>query len=243
MSTHIKAGQGILYLIPTLLGPTNIEYSIPPGNLAIIRDLKYFAIEQEKSARSFLKKIGSNILQEDFEFTEISEHTSVEEVYQCIMLIKSGINMGLITDAGAPGIADPGAELVKFAHENQIKVVPMVGPSSILLALMAAGMNGQRFRFIGYLPRDSKDRVKAIKELEKESFKNNETQVFIETPYRNKQMMEDLLVACHPDTLIGISCDLTLSTEYILTQSTAKWKNGRLPDLHKRPAVFLLLRN
>ena len=231
--------KGKLYLIPNHLGdnPENDYFSI---NTNIFDSISTIIVENGKEARKFMKSLSLNKALNEFEYLELNKHTTAEEYSTFLDPILKGENMGLISDAGCPGVADPGAEIVALAHKEQIQVVPLTGPSSILLALMASGMNGQKFAFHGYLPRDQKERSKAIKELEQRSAKEKETEIFIETPYRNEQMLKDLLSTCNPSTQICVACNLTQKDEMVFTTSVSNWKK-RTYDLHKKPSIFLLL--
>lgn len=228
---------GKLYLIPTVLHEDALE-TIPGYILDCVKDCQVFFVENDKTARRFLKKIWKEMVIDDYQWFII--HKAEEAVkQQLVKLIQSGKNIGILSEAGCPGVADPGQLLVQAAQQANIIVKPLVGPSSILLALMASGMNGQCFQFHGYLPIDSMERKKKIKDLEAESHKNNCTQIFIETPYRNNPMIKDLLLACRDETRICMAVDITASTETIRTQTVKKWKQ-EVPDIHKRLAIFLL---
>lgn len=230
-------GSGKLYLIPTVLHEDALE-TIPSYLLDAVKDCQVFFVETEKTARRFLKKIWKEMVIDDYQWFTI--HKAEQEVkQQFLQLLKAGKNIGIISDAGCPGIADPGQLLIEAAQQANITVKPLVGPSSILLALMASGMNGQCFQFHGYLPIDSFERKKKIKELEADSQKRNCTQLFIETPYRNNPLIKDVLEACHEETRFCIAVDITGSLETIRTQSVKKWKQ-EVPGIHKRLAIFLL---
>jgi 16S rRNA (cytidine1402-2'-O)-methyltransferase len=231
---------GNLYLIPTPLGETSLETIVPKTNLQLIDLIEYFIAENAKTARAFLKLAGISKPLLNLHISELNEHTPATALKELLAPLLAGHDVGLVSEAGCPAIADPGANLVRLAHEHQIKVVPLVGPSSILLALMASGLNGQRFCFYGYLPANKSERITALKQLEIESAKHKQTQIFIETPYRNNAMLEDILAACKPTTQLCVACDLTTASETIRTQSIAQWRKA-IPDLNKRPAIFLLL--
>ena len=233
--------QGKLYLIPTPLGYGTTE-TLPEYIKPIIYALSNFIVEKEKSARGFLKSIQYPKPFDSLELHPLNKRTTLNEVHQYILKINEGTSMGLLSEAGLPCIGDPGAQAVELAHQYNIKVVPLVGPSSILLALMASGMNGQNFAFNGYLPVKSYERKKKVSALEQLSVKNRQTQIFIETPYRNKQLLEDILESCKADTRLCIACNLTLPDQFIKTQPIEKWKSTKY-DFHKKPAVFLLSRN
>lgn len=232
--------KGKLYLIPALLGNSTLSYSMPPDNISIINRLERFIVENERTARRYLIKAGYKSSIDAMEFLLLNKHTSKDELPGVILPIATeGKHTGLLSEAGCPGIADPGAEIVKLAHEMGIQVIPLVGPSSITLAIMASGFNGQNFVFNGYLPIDKKARFNAIKELEKKVYKDDQTQIFIETPYRNNQLLKDLVKTCRRSTALCIACDITLDSEFIKTKTISDWSKT-LPGIHKRPAVFLL---
>ncbi|MDO5105739.1 SAM-dependent methyltransferase [Capnocytophaga sp.] len=228
-----------IYLIPNLLGESPSQNVLPEHITKVVRSLTHFIVENEKSARKFIKQIAPEKSQQELVFFTINKHTWPEELPSFLKPCASGISMGIISEAGCPGIADPGAEIVKIAHRQQIKVVPLVGPSSILLAMMASGFNGQNFAFNGYLPIEKSERKKTIKLLEKKAKENNQTQIFIETPYRNDKMFADLTETLHPETLLCIACDITLESEQIETKSVAQWRKTTV-SLQKRPAIFII---
>jgi 16S rRNA (cytidine1402-2'-O)-methyltransferase len=229
---------GKVYLIPTVLYEEVLE-TIPAYLLDAVKDCQVFFVESEKTARRFLKKLWKEMVIDDYQWFTI--HKAEQEVkQQFLQLLKEGKNIGILSEAGCPGIADPGQVLIEAAQQNGIIVKPLVGPSSILLALMASGMNGQCFQFLGYLPIDSSERKKKLKELEADSQKRNCTQLFIETPYRNNALIKDILDICREETKLCIAVDITATTETIHTKSIKKWKQ-ETPDIHKRLAIFLLL--
>ena len=236
---------GTLYLIPVTLGDDNISdllpKSLPPEVIATAQKLEHFVVESEKPARQFLSAIKTAKPVRELSFNLLNEHTLDKDVAALLAPLLAGHDVGLMSDAGCPGIADPGAKLVALAHQKGIKVVPFVGPSSILLSLMASGLNGQQFAFLGYLPVDKTARIAKLKEIEKRSQTHNETQIFIETPYRNMQMLEAILSTCHANTRLCIACHVSLPDEMIVTKCISEWKQSALPDLHKKPTVFLLL--
>ncbi len=234
------AKTGKLFLIPNTLGNVALSRVIPSWVIDQVKEIKHFIVENPKDARAFLKKVESNFEQSEFVFSVLNKHTSNEEKYNFLDPIAKGENIGIITDAGCPGIADPGAEMVKLAHDNNYQVVPFVGPSSILLAHMASGMNGQSFAFNGYLPIDKMDRKKRLKSLEKQSRDFDQAQSFIETPYRNVKMVEEILSTCSPSTQLCIACDISLDTEFIKTMPVKAWKKNLLNTLHKRPCIFII---
>ncbi len=232
--------SGTLYLIPNSLGECNLENVLPSVNFEIIRKLKHFIVEDIRTARRFLKKVDKEINIDELQFYTLNKHTSPEEISSYLSPLRTGSDAGIISEAGCPAIADPGAEIVRIAQAQNYRVVPLVGPSSILLALMASGFNGQSFAFAGYLPIQGNERIQAIKQLEKRAQHEKQSQLFIETPYRNMKMLEDILNICQPKTQLCIACDITLETEYIKAKSIAEWKKEKLPDLNKRPCIFLM---
>jgi 16S rRNA (cytidine1402-2'-O)-methyltransferase len=232
--------KGILYLIPTILGDTAETADVLPQKInTIINEIDEYIVENEKSARHYLKKMGIKKPLQEIILHPLNQHTQPHEISSYLNSIGTGKNIGIISEAGCPGVADPGAEVVKLAHEKNIIVIPLVGPSSILLSLMASGFNGQSFAFNGYLPKERGERIKKIKDLEMLALRRNQTQMFIETPYRNMHLLEDLLANCDGNTKLCIACDITLPTEYIKTKTVATWKK-QLPDLNKRPTIFLI---
>ena len=236
---------GTLYLIPVTLGDDNISEliskSLPPEVIATAQKLEQFVVETEKPARQFLSAIKTAKPVRELSLNLLNEHTLDKDVAALLAPLLAGHDVGLMSDAGCPGIADPGAKLVALAHKKGIKVVPFVGPSSILLSLMASGLNGQQFAFLGYLPVDKTARIVRLKEIEKRSQTHNETQIFIETPYRNMQMLEAILSTCNANTRLCIACHVSLPDEMIATKSISEWKQSALPELNKKPTVFLLL--
>ncbi|MFH2142498.1 MAG: SAM-dependent methyltransferase [Bacteroidota bacterium] len=230
-----------LYLIPNLLGESSINAVLPANINQIIASIKHYIVEDERTVRRFLKKIDSGIQIDELTFYVLNKQTKKNELSEFLKPLKDGFSVGIISEAGVPGVADPGAEIVSIAHEMNICVVPLVGPSSILLSLMASGLNGQNFAFIGYLPIKQVDRIRKIKQIESRSSLEKQTQIFIETPYRNMQLLEDLVKTCYHGTRLCIAANITTSNEFIKTKTVAYWKNN-LPDLHKQPAIFLLLK-
>lgn len=231
---------GKLYLIPCTLGETTAPLEVLPISIKqIIEHIDYYIVENEKTARRFIKKISAGKVQSSLQLETLNKFTEPGELASFLNPCLEGKDMGVISEAGCPGVADPGAEIVKIAHEKGIQVVPMVGPSSILLALMASGFNGQNFAFNGYLPIDSADKKGAIKRLERVSKEQNQSQIFIETPYRNDKLLAELLKSLHPNTKLCVACDITLPTEYIVTKTVADWKKAVLL-LHKRPTIFII---
>lgn len=228
-----------LFLIPTTLGDSPIENVIPTYVVDIINSTNHYIVENIKTARRYLIKAGIKTKIDDLTFFELNKHSSPEQYDSYLDPIKNGDNIGIISEAGTPGVADPGADIVEIAHRKNIPVVPLVGPSSILLSVMASGLNGQSFAFVGYLPIKKPERIKRIKDLERRSQIENQTQLFIEAPYRNMQLMEDLLANCSPTTKLCIAADISLESEFIKTKSIKEWKKGT-PALHKRPTIFLI---
>lgn len=227
----------ILYAIPTPLGSSPQE-SLPAPALLRIQAITDFVAENAKSARAFLSAVG--LKPRELQIIELSEQTAAAEVPRLLQPLRDGRPLGLLSEAGCPAIADPGALLVEAAHQEGFRVMPLVGPSSIILALMASGLEGQRFAFCGYLPRDVSERKDRIRDLEARSRKERETQIFIETPYRNEALLSALLETCAPTTRLCVAADLTLPSESIRTQAVAAWRRAQ-PAIGKRPAVFLLL--
>ncbi|MDR3652662.1 MAG: SAM-dependent methyltransferase [Paludibacter sp.] len=231
-----------LYLIPTSLGETTFDRILPANNTQVVTDLKYFIVEDVRTARRFLKKANSAIDIDTLTFFILNQHTSPEELSGFLEPMFAGNDMGVLSEAGCPAIADPGADVVAIAQRNNFTVVPLVGPSSILLSLMASGFNGQSFAFVGYLPIQPEERSKALKKLESRAYTENQSQIFIETPYRNMKMVEEILKVCQPTTRLCIAADITLETEYIKTKTVKEWK-AKLPDLNKRPSIFILYKS
>lgn len=228
---------GVLYLLPVGLGECNIEHVLPKRNIDLVKKLTFFIAENAKEARVFLKQCQYPEISKA-QFSLMNQHTKIEELTSFLMPLLQGHNMGLMSDAGCPGIADPGAELVKIAHKKGIKVVPLVGPSSIVLSIMASGFNGQNFAFNGYLPIEKNEKNKRIKELELFCLKNKQAQFFIETPYRNISLFEDLLKILQPSTLLLVATNITLEQESILVKPISVWKKTSPPDFAKKPTVF-----
>lgn len=232
---------GTLYLIPVPLGPTAPQESLPANVLATVRPLTYFVVEQAKTARAFLKAAGTDTPLQELQLEELNEHTKANALDRLLTPLRAGHDVGLLSEAGCPAVADPGANLVALAQKENIRVVPLIGPSSLLLALMASGLNGQRFAFQGYLPAKEAERAKTLRDLESESRKRKQTQLFIETPYRNQAMFESILQTCLPTTQLTVATDLTLNSESVLTRTIVQWKKQTPPEIERRPTVFLLL--
>ncbi len=229
---------GKLFLIPTTLGQNEPLEVLPISVKKAVEDIDFFIVENEKSARRFIKKIAPRKSQQALRLFVLDKYTSDFESKSFIDPCFQGINVGLLSEAGVPAIADPGATIVMLSHLKKVQVVPLVGPSSIILAMMGSGLNGQSFAFNGYLPIDKAERKKKIKELEKWSKQNDQTQIFIETPYRSQKLLAELRAALTPTTLLCVAVDLTLSTEYINTLTVEEWKKENV-DLHKRPCIFI----
>lgn len=232
---------GTLYLIPCTLGDTPFEQVLPRHVINIARTLHYYVVEQAKTTRQFLSALKHEQPIQSLHFATLNEHTEARELPELLAPLLAGFDMGIISEAGCPGIADPGAALVNLAHQKGIRVIPLVGPSSILMALMASGMNGQCFAFHGYLPIAEPDRSKTIASLEAESATRRQTQMFIETPYRNDKLFKALLDQCHSQTQLCVATDISLVSEQIQTRTISQWKKQTAPALNKRPSLFLLL--
>lgn len=228
-----------LYLLPVTLGDTAIEKVLPSYNKEIILGIKHFIVEDVRSARRFLKKVDRDINIDELSFYPLNKHTSPEDISGYLKPLIDGNSMGVISEAGCPAVADPGADVVAIAQRKNLKVVPLVGPSSIILSVMGSGFNGQSFAFHGYLPIEPSERQKRLKELEQRIYSEHQTQLFIETPYRNNKMMEDILKACRLQTKLCIAANITCEGEYIKTRTVKEWK-GKLPDLTKVPCIFLI---
>lgn len=234
-----KSTFGKLYLIPVTLGDVQACQVLPNAVPQVIMQMSEFVVENSKVARKHIKNICPEKEQASLKLFELNKHTALEEIHTFLAPLLEGRDMGLLSDAGCPGVADPGAVVVKMAHEKGIEVLPLVGPSSILLALMGSGMNGQSFAFHGYLPIDKKERKNQLKLLEKASFDFNQAQLFIETPYRNNSLIEEMLQTLDGNTQLCIAADLTLPTQFLYTKPIRLWKKTKV-DLHKRPAIFVL---
>ncbi|WP_279165581.1 SAM-dependent methyltransferase [Phocaeicola coprophilus] len=229
-----------LYLLPVTLGDTAIDKVLPAYNAGVIREIKHFIVEDVRSARRFLKKVDREIDIDTLSFYPLNKHTSPEDISGYLNPLAEGHSMGVISEAGCPAVADPGADVVAIAQRRNLKVVPLVGPSSIILSVMASGFNGQSFAFHGYLPIEPNERSKRLKELEGRIYSEHQTQLFIETPYRNHKMLDDILKACRPQTKLCIAANITCEGEYIKTRTVKEWKGTALPDLSKIPCIFLL---
>ena len=238
MSTP-NQNKGILYLIPTPIGDNSPFEVLPISVKKIVEELKYFIVENEKIARRFIKKIIPGKNQEELVLFPLNKFTTQEELNSYIRPCLDGISMGLLSDAGCPGIADPGAVIVSKAHKLGITVKPHIGPSSIILAMMSSGMNGQNFAFNGYLPVEKKQRTQSLIKYQRHSYKEEQAQLFIETPYRSGTLFAEMIKVLDPNTRLCVACDLSLLSEYIKTQSVLEWKKSR-PNLNKRPCIFIL---
>lgn len=231
--------QAALYLIPVTLGETTIDQVLPSYNREVILDIKYFIVENIRSARRFLKKTESSINIDDLTFFELNKHTDRDILEKYLEPLEKGFSVGIISEAGCPAIADPGADVVAIAQRKKMKVVPLVGPSSILMALMASGFNGQSFAFHGYLPIDGTERTKKIKQLEQRIFNEDQTQIFIETPYRNTKLIEDFIKTCGASTKLCVAMNITCDEEYIKTLPVKNWSK-HLSEIGKYPCIFLI---
>jgi 16S rRNA (cytidine1402-2'-O)-methyltransferase len=231
--------KGKLYLIPATLGECSVDAVLPANVKSIISKLNIFIVENIRTARRYIRKIDADKSIDDITFFVLNKHTKKEQLPEFLAPISEGRDVGIITEAGVPGIADPGEDVVRMAHEQEINVVPLIGPSSITLALMGSGLNGENFAFNGYLPIQSNERIKKLKMLEKRSHQEKQTQIFMETPYRNNQLIRDILEHCRDHTLLCIASNITLKNESIQTKTIKNWKKS-VPDLNKQPAIFLL---
>ena len=228
-----------LYLLPVTLGDTPVEKVLPSYNKEIISGIRHFIVEDIRSARRFLKKVDREIDIDALTFYPLNKHTSPEDISGYLKPLVGGASMGVISEAGCPAVADPGADVVAIAQRKKLKVVPLVGPSSIILSVMASGFNGQSFAFHGYLPIDASERTNTIKKLEGRIYSEHQTQLFIETPYRNNKLAEELIRTCRPSTKLCIASNITCEDEYIHTRPVKEWA-GKVPDLSKKPTIFLI---
>lgn len=231
--------MGTLYLLPNVLSESPFEGVLPQEVTGLIKRIRVFATENPKNTRRFLKRIDKSIDIDSLQFLDLNEHSTPSDIEACLSPLKTE-DVGIISEAGCPGIADPGADLVALAHRHGYRVRPLVGPSSILLALMASGCSGQRFSFNGYLPVKGGERVKALKGYEKESAAENRSEVFIETPYRNQKLLQEMVDVLLPQTKLTLACNITAPDEFIRTKTVREWKEKPLPDLNDRPTVFIL---
>lgn len=228
-----------LYLIPVLLGDTSTDRVLPTYNHQVILGIRHFIVEDVRSARRFLKLVDKDINIDELQFYPLNKHTSPQDISGYLKPLEEGNPMGVISEAGCPAVADPGADVVAIAQRKNLPVVPLIGPSSIILSVMASGFNGQSFAFNGYLPIEPSERGKKLKALEQRAATEHQTQIFIETPYRNNKMVEDILKSCRPQTRLCIAANITCENEYIKTKSLKEWK-GNVPDLSRIPCIFLL---
>ncbi len=242
MSADINKAPGKLFLIPSSLGGDDISAIWPAGHVALVNKLDEFIVENLRTARRFLRLAGYTRSFDEVQFHLLNKHTRPEELNGFMKNVLQGKDIGLLSEAGNPCIADPGQVIVAMAHRQNIRVVPLVGPSSILLGLIASGFNGQQFTFHGYLPIEKAARVRKLKKLENAVWKHKETQIFMETPFRNNQLLQDVMGNLNPETMLCVACDLTTPTEFIKSQPIAAWKK-EMPDLHKRTSIFLLFRS
>lgn len=231
--------KGKLYLVPITMGENNSSQVIPQYVINKTITLRHFVVENIRTSRRFLKTLDKGFPIDETKFLELNKHTSPKQIEGYLGAIEEGYDIGVMSEAGVPGVADPGAVVVEMAHKKNIQVVPFVGPSSILMAIMSSGLNGQNFAFNGYLPIKSPERIKKIKSLENRSRNEEQSQLFIETPYRNNAMLEDLLKTCNPDSLICVAADISLEAEYIKTKPVKVWQKNK-PNLNKRPAIFII---
>jgi 16S rRNA (cytidine1402-2'-O)-methyltransferase len=231
----------ILYLIPVTLGETAHERVLPPYNREVLLSLKHFIVEDVRTARRFLKKVEPSVVIDELSFTELNEHTLPADVAGMLAPMAAGESVGVMSEAGCPAIADPGADVVAIAQRRGYRVVPLVGPSAILMALMASGFNGQSFAFHGYLPVDASRRAASVKAYEARAYSEDETQIFIETPYRNHRLLEDFVRVCRPSTRLCVACNITCEDEFICTRPVREWAKD-VPDMKKKPAVFLMFK-
>lgn len=229
-----------LYLIPVTLGDTPVEQVLPVYNKQIILGLRHFIVEEVRTARRFLKQVDREIDIDALTFQPMGKHADAALFSRYLEPLRQGQSVGVISEAGCPAVADPGADIVAIAQREGLEVVPLVGPSSILLAIMGSGFNGQSFAFVGYLPIDGSERAKRLRQLESRSAAERQTQLFIETPYRNARMIADILSACHPATRLCIASGLTTGTQYLRSKTVREWKHSGPPDLGKQPTIFAL---
>ncbi|MBO7282836.1 MAG: SAM-dependent methyltransferase [Alistipes sp.] len=234
--------SGIIYMIPCPISDERAVWDVlPQANLEVMNSLDYFIVENVRSARRFLSKAGVERRIEELEFVELNEHTrSAQDVERMLKPVLEGRSAGVISEAGVPGVADPGADVVALAHRKGVRVVPLVGPSSILMAIMASGLNGQSFAFVGYLPVKEPERIKRLKELERRAMGENQAQLFIEAPYRNIKLFETMLKTLSPKLKLTVAVDITSPDEFIKTRTIEEWRRGGMPDMAKRPTIFLL---
>ena len=231
-----------LYLIPSLLGDTPVYKVLPAYNRNVVLAIRHFIVEDVRTARRFLKAVDRSIDIDSLTFSTLNVHTRPEEIADMLAPLEAGESMGVISEAGCPAVADPGADVVAIAQRKGLKVVPLVGPSSIILSVMASGFNGQSFAFNGYLPIEQGDRIKRLRQLEQRAYSEGQTQIFIETPYRNNKMLQDIISSCRPDTRVCIASNLTCADEYAVTKSVQAWKK-ECKELPKVPCIFLIYKS
>lgn len=232
---------GRLFLIPTVISDSPVQSQIPDEVLQITRNLQYFVVEELRTARRYLSKINVLAPIHTLTFYELNEHTPLAHLDAMLEPLRNGHDLGLISEAGIPAVADPGAALVALAHQLGVRVVPLVGPSSIVLTLMASGLNGQNFAFVGYLPVKADERKQRLKHLEQRARLEQQTQIFIEAPYRNQRLLADILATCNHNTLLTIGCEITSQNQFVVTKTIGMWKQHQLPDLNRRNTVFAIL--
>jgi 16S rRNA (cytidine1402-2'-O)-methyltransferase len=230
---------GKIILIPNTIGDADVSFLLPSEITIIVSSLKYFIVEDIRTARRFLKKLNSEIIIDDLVFFSLNKHTNKDDIQDFLNPVFSGNDIGLISEAGVPCVADPGNTIVELAHNFNVKVIPLVGPSSILLSLMASGLNGQNFAFNGYLPVNKNERISKIKMLETRSLRENQSQMFMEAPYRNNQLLDVVLSTCRANSMLCIACNITNSNEFIKTMTIDEWKMNK-PDLNKKPSIFII---
>lgn len=230
---------GKLYLIPNLIGDTPIDYVIPSFIKMKVTEIKYYIVENERNARRYLKKLNKEVIIDNLCFYELNKHTSETDIYSYLLECENGNDVGLLSDAGIPCVADPGNVIVKMAHNKGIRVIPLAGPSSIFMALMASGLNGQNFAFNGYIPIEKENRISKLKSLENRSKKENQSQIFMDTPYRNNKLLEDILLNMNNDTYLCIAYNISMPDEYIVTKRISEWKKITV-DLNKKPCIFIV---
>ena len=229
-----------LYLIPVTLGETSIDQVLPPYNHEVIMGIRHFVVENIRSARRFLRQTDKAFPIDDCTFFEMGKHADEKQFSQYLQPLREGKPVGVISEAGCPAVADPGADIVRIAQREGLRVVPLVGPNSMIMAVMSSGLGGQSFAFNGYLPVDASDRAKRLKALESRAWTEGQTQLFIETPYRNEKMFQSLVSTLRPQTRLCIAAGITTADEYIRTLPISEWKKTKLPDLSKIPAIFLI---
>jgi 16S rRNA (cytidine1402-2'-O)-methyltransferase len=231
--------KGKLYLIPTPLSDSDVNDYIPAKVRDIVNNLRYFVVEDLRTARRYISRLKIDTPIDELNFSLLNEHTDVKAIFALLSPVLQGHDLGLLSDAGMPCIADPGEELVQMAHSYGITVIPLVGPSSLFLALAASGLSGEKFSFEGYLPAKTPDLIKTVRRLEQQSRQDNQSKIFIETPYRSAKIFETILNACSPDTFVCVACNITAADEFIQTRQVREWKKN-IPELNKKPCIFIL---